>query len=225
MSKPQVINVPSGAGTGTIPPVQIPLTETSTVTLINLSNNLGLTLCNTTEFAPKTTWPLNGGNALPQPGINNLWVQNSNAVDVQVLVLEGIVPITNVAQPVLVVSPTPGNLPSGAQVVTASSGIFSPGQTAGTEIPGIVGKTAYITGVQISFYGLGSGDYIQMDITGLIGSNISIPLDSTTHVVNLEFPYPIPAIAPNSPISCYLGILFGSSVYTYGAVNIQGYYV
>ena len=59
MSKPQVIAVPALAGMHTNPPVQIPI-SVGVVTLINLSNTMGLTLCNDDKFVPSTTWPLNG---------------------------------------------------------------------------------------------------------------------------------------------------------------------
>jgi len=93
MSKPQVIVVPALAGIGINAPVQVPL-STDTITLVNLSTTLGLILCNDDRFAPTTTWPLSGGITAPQPGLNNLWVQNPNNYDVNVLVLEGIVPLT-----------------------------------------------------------------------------------------------------------------------------------
>ncbi len=94
MSKPQVIVIPANAGTGTTPAVQIPLAENSAITLINLDYNLGVTLCNDDHFSPTTTWPLQQLNALPIAGINNLWVQNSNNANVELLVLQGIVPVS-----------------------------------------------------------------------------------------------------------------------------------
>lgn len=94
MSKPQVINVPPYAGVGTVPPVQVPLINNEPVTIFNLDNNLGLTLCNDERFDPASTWPLQQGNVLPiTGGINNLWIQNPNDIEIRVLVLEGIVPV------------------------------------------------------------------------------------------------------------------------------------
>ncbi len=97
MSRPQVINVPPYAGIGTVPPVQVPLINNQTVTLINQNNYLGLTLCNTSDFNPGTTWPLPPSTSAAQPGINNLWVQNPNNVEIEVLVLEGAMPINLVS--------------------------------------------------------------------------------------------------------------------------------
>jgi hypothetical protein len=94
MSKPQVITVAALAGMGTMPPQQVPL-DTDVVTLVNLDRNLGVTLCNDDNFEPSNTWPLGPSNVIPQPGINNLWVQNPNSVPVMILVLEGIVTVSN----------------------------------------------------------------------------------------------------------------------------------
>jgi hypothetical protein len=95
MARPQVIVIPPLSGIGAVMPAQIPLTGTTVVTLVNLDRNLGVTLCNTTDFAPNTTWPLGPSNVIPQPGVNNLWVQNPNTEGIEILVLEGIVPVTN----------------------------------------------------------------------------------------------------------------------------------
>ena len=88
MSKPQVITVPALAGIGNNSPVQIPI-GVDIITLINLSNTMGLTLCNDDRFVPSTTWPLYGGMSAPQPGVNNLWIQNPNNSEIDVLVLMG----------------------------------------------------------------------------------------------------------------------------------------
>jgi len=93
MSKPTVITVPANAGFGTTPPVQIPLGAGGSVTLFNLDTTNGLTLCNDSQFQPSSTWPLKQGNVLPITGINNLWAQNPNSVNVEILVLEGVVPV------------------------------------------------------------------------------------------------------------------------------------
>ncbi len=94
MSKPQVITIPANAGFGTAPAVQIPLTDGSAITLINLDYNLGVTLCNDSGFNTNSTWPLQQLNALPITDINNLWVQNPNAADIQLLVLAGVMPVS-----------------------------------------------------------------------------------------------------------------------------------
>ena len=78
---------------GTTPPVQIPLID-GPVTLINLDWSNGVTLCNDDLFNPTSTWPLNQLNVLPMIGLNNLWIQNPNNTQVQVLVLQGIMPVS-----------------------------------------------------------------------------------------------------------------------------------
>ncbi len=95
MSRPQVINVPPSAGVGSVPAVQIP-TSSSVITLLNLSSSLGLTLCTDPNFEPTTTWPLPPNVSIPHTDMNNLWAQNNNSDTVQVLVIQGIIPITYV---------------------------------------------------------------------------------------------------------------------------------
>lgn len=97
MAKPTVITVVAGAGIGTQPAPQIPLVEGNAVTLINLddsSGGLAVVLCNDSDFNPSTTWPLGQLQVMPQPDINNLWVQNPNDYPVNLLVLKGIVPVS-----------------------------------------------------------------------------------------------------------------------------------
>lgn len=95
MSKPQVIIVPPNAGIGTTPAVQIPIIG-GVVTLLNLNTTLGLTLCTDQNFSPNTTWPLPPNVSIPHTDINNLWAQNSSTSTIQVLVLQGIIPVTYV---------------------------------------------------------------------------------------------------------------------------------
>jgi hypothetical protein len=90
VSKPQVVTVPSSGNA-----VQIPLLGGSAVTLVNLSNYFGLTLCADDTFENYTTWPLGAGLASPQVGQNTLWIKNENVLDVQVLVYQGIIPVSN----------------------------------------------------------------------------------------------------------------------------------
>lgn len=97
MAKPTVISVVAGAGIGTQPAPQIPLADGNSVTLINLDSTNGgvaVTLCNDADFNPHTTWPLGQLQVMPQPDINNLWVQNPNGHVVDILVLKGIVPVS-----------------------------------------------------------------------------------------------------------------------------------
>lgn len=95
MAQPQVIIVPAHSGIGTNPPIQIPI-GAGTVTVLNLDPNLGLTLCNTLDFATSSTWPLPPNISIPQTDVNNLWAQNEHSSDIEVLVIAGVVPITYV---------------------------------------------------------------------------------------------------------------------------------
>lgn len=116
LTKPQVVQIPPLAGIGTNLPAQIPLdnqsTSTQVVTLVNLSSSLNVVLCNNTNFEPSTTWPLKYGAVSPQPGINNLWVQNPNNATVEILVLSGIVPYSQ--SQVIETSPSPNGAPIGS---------------------------------------------------------------------------------------------------------------
>jgi len=95
MSRPQLITIPSGAGVGgNNPGVQIPLQGQKSVTLINLNQTTSINLCIGDTFSPGTTWPLGGGNAIPQTDIDNLWAQNTGNEDVELLILSGIVPVS-----------------------------------------------------------------------------------------------------------------------------------
>ncbi|HEY1645949.1 MAG TPA: hypothetical protein VGF75_06315 [Candidatus Saccharimonadales bacterium] len=81
---PTVIQIPNGSGVGTQPPIQIPLLESSIISLVNLSD-VTLTLCNDDTF--NTTWPLGPNITQPEPGVDNLWVMNDSGNDAQILVL------------------------------------------------------------------------------------------------------------------------------------------
>ncbi len=113
LSKPQVVQIPPLAGMGTNSPIQIPLdnqsTATEVVTLVNLSNSLSVTLCNNDRFNPSEVWPLKYGAVSPQPGVNNLWVQNANNATVEILVLSGVVPYSQ--SQVIETSPSPNGIP------------------------------------------------------------------------------------------------------------------
>ena len=128
MSKPQVIVVPPNAGIGTVPPVQVPLINDTAVTLINQDNYLGLILCNDDHFNPTSVWPLPPSTAAPQPGINNLWIQNPNNKQIQVLVVQGIVPMELVS--------SNGYLPTGTPIQYAGQvQVFSYGGTYTLTLP------------------------------------------------------------------------------------------
>lgn len=101
MAKPQVITIGALAGIGVQPAQQIPLDNSSggsvSVTLINLDEDAtddALVLCSDDNFSPGTTWPLPAGNVIPQPDVDNVWVQNPNNSPVDILVLQGVVPVS-----------------------------------------------------------------------------------------------------------------------------------
>jgi hypothetical protein len=78
-------------------PVQIPLAGSDEITLVNLSNALGVTLCQDPDFNPSNCWPLPAGASSPQTGMNSLWVMNTTGVvNVSILVLQGSQPVNNV---------------------------------------------------------------------------------------------------------------------------------
>jgi hypothetical protein len=66
------------------PPVQVPLLDSTIISLDNLSS-VDLDLCNDDTFS--VTWPLKAGGIAPQPGIDNLWIRNPSSTDAQLLVL------------------------------------------------------------------------------------------------------------------------------------------
>ena len=91
-SSPQVITVPAGAGVGLGAPIQTPSVDSGSPTLVNLSPNLTLVLCNDSNFS--NTYNLSQGQSLPLPGAGSVFIQNPNNVNLNVLVLDGIVPVT-----------------------------------------------------------------------------------------------------------------------------------
>lgn len=103
---PTVLQVPHGSGVGVQSPIQVPISGDSIISLVNLSTTVNLTLCNDDTFS--TTWPLPAGSVQPEPGIDNLWIQNSSGTDAEVLVLTydarfpGVVPA-----PSSILPPTP----------------------------------------------------------------------------------------------------------------------
>lgn len=156
MSKPTVVSIPPLSGTGNVPSVQIPLGTSSAVTLINLDKNLGLTLCTDDSFTPNTTWPLPAGNVIPQPGIDNLWVQNTNTTAVNILVLQGIVPVDRYY---------PGGNPvSGYASLTGPGETVTPGDL--TQLGGFTITSSSAMGINLTDNGAGG---IQITETGSFG--------------------------------------------------------
>lgn len=96
MSAPQVIFIPPLAGVGQNVPIQIPAVDSGSPTLVNTSQLLSLTLCNDSTF--NATWTLAAGESLPLPNGNSVMVQNQNSTGVNILVIDGVVPVQVGAQ-------------------------------------------------------------------------------------------------------------------------------
>ena len=80
---PTVLQVPAGSGIVN-PGIQVPINDDSIISLVNLGT-VTLALCNDDTFS--TTWPLASGEVQPEPGVDNLWIQNSTDTDCSILVL------------------------------------------------------------------------------------------------------------------------------------------
>lgn len=91
--QPTYLTVPAGAGTGTIPPVQLPIGASGSITVINLSKLVQLNLCNDNLFSVGQTFPLPVYISLPFTAVTGLWAQNTTVIDGTILVLQGIVPV------------------------------------------------------------------------------------------------------------------------------------
>lgn len=90
--------------------------------------------------------------------------------------------------------------------VTASSGNAAAAATNVT-LPGVSGKTTYITGFTVTGAGATGASIIQVQVTNTVGGNmvfdLVIPAGVTTSITPLQvnFPLPIPATATNTGIS------------------------
>lgn len=159
--------VPPLSGIGTQPAVQVPLANGSDVTLINLDKTYDLVLCNDDSFQPNTTWPLPSGNVIPQPGINNLWVQNPNNTPVNILVLEGIVPVSlyQYTGSVGPIGPTGPTGPAGPSLVLASSTEQALTTTNPTTIISYVPSSATNVFVAVYFRVVGFATNVTVSIT------------------------------------------------------------
>ena len=92
MSAPQLITIPALAGVNGNNVYQIPIVDGTDVTLQSFSNTLTLSLCNDSNFS--SPFPLGPLGVLPLPGTSTIFVQNPNTNSVNILVLNGIVPVS-----------------------------------------------------------------------------------------------------------------------------------
>jgi len=95
MSAPQTATIPGLSGIGANAKIQIPSVTSGNPTIVNLSPNLTITLCNDDTFAVGNTWQLGPNSSQPLPGVGTLFAQNPNTSDINVLVIDGVVPIFN----------------------------------------------------------------------------------------------------------------------------------
>lgn len=92
-------------------------------------------------------------------------------------------------------------------VITSYSSGNVANATAAATIPAVVGRTGYLTGVELTGAGATAGSVIAFTITGLLGGTtthiVAIPAGVTTSITPLilVFPIPIPASAVNTAIA------------------------
>lgn len=118
--------------------------------------------------------------------------------------------------------------PAGATPLNASSGIVA-NATANASLAGASGKTTYLTGIQISGMGATAAGVAACAVSGLLGSPIqfiiAVPAGVTSGIapINVTFNPPIPASAPNAPISAAMNAFGAGSAQA--IVNMQGFRV
>jgi hypothetical protein len=94
--------------------------------------------------------------------------------------------------------------PGGVGVQNASGNVAATATTA--TLPGVAGKTTYITGFDITGAGATAGSAILITVTGVAGGTLTYVLDVPTGATaamapyQVRFPYPLPASAVNTPI-------------------------
>lgn len=125
---------------------------------------------------------------------------------------------------------TPGSpaqsAPGSAQTpVTASATGAASAATA--TLPGVAGKTTYITGFQVTGGGATAGSIVVVTVTGILGGTMSYDVAPPTGAavgmqpLIVTFPIPIPASAVNTPIAVVVPSLGAGN--TNSAVAAQGF--
>lgn len=117
--------------------------------------------------------------------------------------------------------------PAGATPLVASSGVVA-NATATATLPAAVGKTTYISGIQVSGFGATAAGVAGCTISGLVGGVamqllVAVPAGNTLAITthNVTFNPPIPAAAPNTAIVATMNALGAGS--NQAIVNIQGF--
>ncbi len=125
----------------------------------------------------------------------------------------------------------------GQSTATVYSGIQPPifaynpsvrGSGTTATIAAVAGKTAYLSGFEVTGGGATAGTITTLQVSGLLGGTINyavpVPAGVTTGVTPLvvEFNPPIPASAVNTQIALFLGA-FGSGN-TFEIITAHGFY-
>lgn len=169
---------------------------------------LGWVLCtallaNAAKSAPPNT--IGGSAALCDPWSPQSCAQPNSA---------GELPVTN------------NPYPNAATAVSASSGNVANASAVAT-LPAVVGKTNYLTGLQITAGGATAGACVSATVTGLVGGTATyafcVPTGATLGATPLELAFypPVPASTTNTAIVVTLPALGAGN--TNAAVSAQGY--
>jgi len=123
----------------------------------------------------------------------------------------------------------PGSpLPLGATPITATSGVVAAAAAVAT-LPGVAGKTTYISGFQCMGLGATAGSTVQVAVTGLISGTqtylVTVPAGATLaaspYPLSVAFDPPLPASAVNTAIVVTMPSLGAGN--TAAVANAQGF--
>lgn len=98
-----------------------------------------------------------------------------------------------------------GPMPSGALALAASSGNVANAVAAATLVA-VAGKTAYLTGFEVTGAGATAGLPVSVTVTGLLGGTLTFTYAAAAGVLVanqpliIQFPIPLPASAVNTNI-------------------------
>ena len=122
----------------------------------------------------------------------------------------------------------PASYPDGATPVAKSSGNVAAG-TAAAALAAVAGKTNYITGFTVSGSGATAALVVTVTIVGILGGTLSYTYTAvagatlSNQVLDVTFPFPIPASAANTAITVSCPTLGAGN--TNNTVNVYGYVV
>jgi hypothetical protein len=142
-----------------------------------------LTLCNDDTFS--TTWPIAPGAVQPEPGVDNLWIQNTSGTDAEVLVLTydarfpGVVPA-----PSSVLPPSP---PGGYASLTGPGESITPGELDQLGPFTITTDSSDSVGFQVNLTGVGFGiESVENSFIGTSVGDLSVGAGSGLTVASLD---------------------------------------